>query len=302
MKQNDFLWGVDLGGTKTECAVLEKKTGNVSYRDRIPTEQEGGYRHVLNQIKKVTETAVRHTGLQPQKLGIGTPGAIDSGTGLLKNSNTVCLNEKPVKEDLQKILNLPVVISNDANCFALAESTLGVVKDLNIKPEVVFGIIMGTGVGGGIIVNGKAINGCHGIAGEWGHNYLDESGGKCYCGKTGCVETVISGPALQKYYTRLSGNIFTLPEIIERQKSDIYAKETISRLHKMFGKAVANVINIIDPAVIILGGGLGNISSLQTEGVKEITPHLFNPVLNTIIVRPKLGDSAGVFGAAMLVK
>lgn len=299
---NNLLWGIDLGGTKIECAVLEKQSNKVVCRERIPTEQEGGYQHILAQIEKFIKIVGDQIGDKPDKIGIGTPGAIDTHSGKLKNSNTLCLNNMPVKEDLQKLLDIPVAISNDANCFALAETEMGVVAELDIKAEVVFGIIMGTGVGGGIVVNGKTINGCHGIAGEWGHNYLDDSGGKCYCGKTGCVETVISGTALQKYYAKLSSKKLTLPEIVQIQKTDIHAKATIIRLHRMFGKAVANVINIIDPDVIILGGGVGNISSLQKDGVSEIGQHLFNPTLETIIVKPKLGDSAGVFGAAMLVK
>jgi len=299
---NNLLWGIDLGGTKIECAVLENETNKVLCRQRIPTEQQGGYQHILNQIGKVIQNVSKETGNKPAAIGIGTPGAIDSRSAKLKNSNTVCLNNMPIKDDLQNLLKLPVVISNDANCFALAESTIGIVADLEIEAQVVFGIIMGTGVGGGIVVNGKSINGRHGIAGEWGHNYLDDSGGPCYCGKSGCVEKVISGPALEKYYSKLSSKNLSMAEIVKNQKVDIHAKATVIRLHRMFGKAVANVINILDPDVVILGGGVGNIETLLSDGVKEITPHLFNPLLDTIMVRPKLGDSAGVFGAAMLVK
>jgi fructokinase len=298
----NLLWGIDLGGTKIECAVLEENTSKVLSRQRIATEQEGGYQHILNQIATLLRIVIKETGHKPSAIGIGTPGAIDSHSGRLKNSNTVALNEMPFRDDLQKLLKLPIQISNDANCFALAETLMGVVPQADPQARVVFGIIMGTGVGGGIVVNGKTINGRHGIAGEWGHNYLDESGGKCYCGKTGCVETVISGPALEKYYARLTGKTYKLPEIVKKQTSDVHAMATVNRLHRMFGKAVANVINILDPDVIVLGGGVGNIDSIATKGVKEIKPHLFNPVLETRVVKPKLGDSAGVFGAAMLVK
>jgi len=295
-------WGIDLGGTKIECAVLEDDTDKVHFRERIPTEQEGGYRHILDQINKLVQIAIKETGSKPEKIGLGAPGTIDYDSGKIKNSNTVCLNDMQLKGDLEKLIKVPLILSNDANCFALAETTMGIVKDLDIKANVVFGIIMGTGVGGGIVVHNKVIDGRHGIAGEWGHNYLDPSGGECYCGKKGCVETIISGPALEKYYNQLTGKNYPLPEIVKKQSSDVHAMATINRLHRMFGKAVANVINILDPDVIILGGGLGNITSLIDDGVKEILPHLFNPVLHTKIVKPKLGDSAGVFGAAMLAK
>lgn len=300
--QNNQLWGIDLGGTKIECAVLETDTNKVLCRQRIPTEQEGGYQHILHQINNLIRIVSKEIKHKPSMIGIGTPGAIDSRTGRLKNCNTVCLNGMPFRSDIQELLNVPVEISNDANCFALAETRMGVVKELDFTPEVVFGIIMGTGVGGGIVVHGKPINGRHGIGGEWGHNYLDESGGRCYCGKIGCVETIISGPALERHFENLSGKKILLPEIVKIQSSDIHAKATVIRLHRMFGKALANVINILDPDVVLLGGGVGNIDSLLTEGAKEIIPHLFNPVLDTIILKPKLGDSAGVFGAAMLVK
>lgn len=299
--EKSLLWGVDLGGTKIECVVLEAVSKKVLVRERVPTEQEKGYMHILDQIKHLVKTAAEILHSYPQKVGFGTPGALDPTTGLLKNSNTLCLNNKTLKDDLEKILGIQVVISNDANCFVLAETKMGIIQELNVNPHIVFGVIMGTGVGGGIVVNGKVLNGLHGITGEWGHNYLDESGGNCYCGKKGCVERVISGSALQDFYTRLSGKTLPLTEIVQRTEKDVYAQNTINRLHEMFGKAIANVINILDPDVIILGGGVGNVKSLLTIGRDHIIPYLFNPELNTKIVQPKLGDSAGVFGAAMLV-
>ena len=300
--QNNLLWGVDLGGTKIECAVIEAKSKKVVIRSRTSTQQKKGYDHILNQIKILIDQVGEEIDDRPQRLGLGTPGTIDSATNLLKNSNTVCMNNQPVKDDLQKIMGIPVITSNDANCFALAETKMGIVRDLDIEPQVVFGIIMGTGVGGGIVINGKVLNGLHGITGEWGHNYLDENAGTCYCGKKGCVEMVISGTALQKYYSELSGEKIPLKKIFQKVKQDDNARKTLDRLHEMFGKAVANVINILDPDVIVLGGGVGNVKSLLTEGREHIYPHLFNPVLNTKIVQPRLGDSAGVFGAAMLVE
>ena len=162
---------------------------------------------------------------------------------------------------------------------------------------------MGTGVGGGLVVNGKIINGRHGIGGEWGHNFLDESGGQCYCGKVGCVETVICGPFTEKYYKSLSGKEIKLQEIVElhRQGSDINATKTINRLTHFFGKAISVVIDIVDPDVVVIGGGLGNIDELYVDGVQSAKEYVFNNGLETVFLKPELGDSAGVFGAAMLV-
>lgn len=297
------IWGIDLGGTKIEGIVI----GNVENltvlkRMRLPTEHEQGYTHVLEQVQKLVETLIAEVEMKPEKIGIGTPGIIDPRTQTLKNSNTVCLNGMPFKKDLEEILGVPLATANDANCFALAEARMGAVKDVLPDAEVVWGIIMGTGVGSGVVVNGKVITGRHGIGGEWGHNFLDESGGRCYCGKVGCVETVIAGPALTKFYNSLTGQDLKLPEIVERFHGgeDPAAKKTMERLVHFFGKAVANVINIIDPDVIVLGGGLGNIDLLYSEGVEEVKKYIFNNRLETLFLKPKLGDSAGVFGAALL--
>ncbi len=297
------LWGIDLGGTKIEGVVLESATNpQIIKRLRIDTEANKGYEHILNRISflldQLSEGIVR-----PERLGIGTPGSLDPNTQTLKNSNTVCLNHQPFKHDLEAKLGIPVTIANDANCFALAETHMGAVAQHMPQAEVVFGVIMGTGVGGGIVVNGQVLNGRQGIAGEWGHNYLDSSGGECYCGKTGCVETVISGPSLQRYYQNLSGNELTLKEIMKNYATgnDPYAQATVQRLLHMFGKALSVVINILDPDVIILGGGVSNIELLYTEGVEEVKKNVFNTRLDTLFLKPKLGDSAGVFGAAMLV-
>lgn len=298
------IWGIDLGGTKIEGVILNTSDSGheVVLRKRLPTEQEFGYWHILNQIKKLVETLVTETGFKPTLIGIGTPGTLDPGTQTLKNSNTLCLNGQYFKRDLESVLELPIVMANDANCFALAEAKLGIVKDEVPDAKVVWGIIMGTGVGSGIVAHGKVIGGRHGIGGEWGHNFLDESGGKCYCGKTGCVEMVLSGPALARYYNSRTGLNLKLPEISRRADSgsDPVAKETMNRQIHFFGKAVANVINIIDPDAIVLGGGLGNIERLYSDGVAEVVQYLFNDKLETPFLRPKLGDSAGVFGAALL--
>ena len=303
MKQ---LWGIDLGGTKIEGVIIEKNGGEfrVIERRRVPTEKQKGYQHILSQIKLLIDQMSSETGLSPSAIGIGTPGTTEPSTGFLKNSNTTALNGMPFKADLQKVLGIKVEAANDANCFAIAESKLGVCKDVVPNAEVIFGIIMGTGVGGGLVVNGKVINGLQGIAGEWGHNFLDESGGQCYCGKIGCVETIISGPALERYYTSLSGVNHHLKDIMGLYNGgqDENAIKTIDRLIHFFGLGVSSLVNVLDPDAIVLGGGVGNIDLLYTKGVESVANKVFNHRLETLFLKPKLGDSAGVFGAALLVE
>lgn len=303
MSSKNNIWGVDLGGTKVEGVVLKsKQASDVICRMRIPTEAYKGYEHIIKQIKKLIDLMAAEVGHFPTTIGIGTPGSIDPHTQLLKNSNSTGLNGKPLKKDLEEALGIKVVMANDANCFALAESKIGIVQEVCPDAEVVFGVIMGTGVGGGIVVNGRLINGNQGIGGEWGHNFLDESGGECYCGKTGCVETIIAGPALEKFHYKTSREEFKLKEIVSRYKEgDRNAARTMDHMVHFFGLAISNIINILDPEVIVLGGGVGNIDLLYTDGVKEAARHTFNTRFDTKIVKPKLGDSAGVFGAAFLV-
>ncbi|MBL6449068.1 ROK family protein [Fulvivirga sp. 29W222] len=301
-KDNKKLWGIDLGGTKIEGVVINSPNiSEVLCRTRISTEADKGYKHILNRIKELIGLMSEEVKSTPEILGIGTPGNLDPQTYLLKNSNSTSLNGQPFKQDLEDLLGIEVKMANDANCFALAETRLGIVQDINSDAEVVFGVIMGTGVGGGLVVNGKVINGHQGIGGEWGHNFLDASGGKCYCGKSGCVETIIAGPALERYYQGLSGEHKKLKDIVIQQEGDKYAAATLERLAHFFGLGISNIINILDPDVIVLGGGVGNIDILYNRGVKEAEKYTFNTSLKTPIVRPKLGDSAGVFGAALLV-
>ena len=296
-----MLLGIDLGGTKIEGIVIESKENSKEViRHRVDTEEEKGYLQVLNNIKLLVEYIENKINHKFDKLGIGTPGPIDPETGLLKNSNSQCLYGKPIQKDLSETLDKIILIQNDANCFALAETLLGSVKDQYPNARNVFGIIMGTGVGGGVIINGKTVYGSQGIGGEWGHTIVTDSGDKCYCGKRGCVETVISGRALQTYYSNISGRKLKFEEIYALKDSDKYAKETFDRLIIHFGKGLSNVVNILDPEVIVLGGGLSNINELYSEGYKELKKYVFNPTFNTPIIRPKLGDSAGVYGAALL--
>lgn len=285
--------GIDLGGTKIEGILLDDSF-NVVERTRIPTQQEKGYKSIINSIVSlVKELKIKAS--DNVTIGVSAPGAISKKSGLIKNSNTQCLIGMPLKEDLKQALDQEIAIENDANCFALAEATLGAAKNHN----VVFGVIMGTGVGGGIVINGEIHKGRTYIAGEWGHHTLRINGNKCYCGKLGCVETYISGPALEKRWTELTGKTESLPSIIhnlDAEKGQQWKKEFLEN----FGIGLANVIDILDPDVIVLGGGISNISFLYDEGRDAVYDKVFSDLVETPILKNQLGDSAGVFGASLL--
>lgn len=300
---NKPIWGIDLGGTKIEGVILQQEQiSKPVVRTRIDTESSKGYGHIIAQIAKLVDMMKEQSGLKPEKIGFGTPGVLDPVLQTMKNCNSTALNGMPLKKDLESGLQVPVELANDANCFALAETRWGVVKEKSPHAQLVFGIIMGTGVGGGIVVNNRVWNGRHGIAGEWGHNFLDESGGACYCGKTGCVETVISGPATERFYEALTGEKISLREISKRyNENDRAAKQTIDRLCDFFGKAISVVVDILDPDVIIIGGGVGNVDALYASGVDALEKYIFNNRVDVPVLKPVLGDSAGVFGAAALV-
>lgn len=288
--------GIDLGGTKTEGIVIDGQ-GSIIARQRRNTPSDQGYDAILNNISELIADLENET-QSGASIGIGTPGALSAPTGLLKNSNTVCMNGKPLKADLEKILKRPVRLANDANCFALSEAIDGAGKDYN----VVFGVIMGTGVGGGIVFDRKVHEGPQGIAGEWGHNVLEADGSPCYCGRRGCVETFLSGPGLLRQYQKLGGDVaIDTQNIVTRAKaSDPLAEECMQHYLNYFGKALSVVVNILDPDVIVLGGGLSNIDRLYTEGVRALADYVFNEELLTPVVQNKHGDSAGVRGAAWL--
>ncbi|UXP32634.1 ROK family protein [Reichenbachiella agarivorans] len=303
---NGVLWGIDLGGTKIEGVILDTLNQNkILFRERVPTEASKGYTHVLNQVKHLFDSMVAHQGTPPTTLGIGTPGTLIPSTGLMKNSNAVALNGKPMRDDLSQLLDIQIEMANDANCFALAEAKLGVVKELYPEAKVVFGVILGTGVGGGLVVNGQVINGHHSIGGEWGHSLLPGfEGRQCFCGKTGDNESILSGPSLEWYYHQQTGVQKELKEIVAlaRSKSDHVAVQTLQRLTSGFAQAISVVINIIDPDVIVIGGGVGNIDELYSDGRAAINQHMFNHDFQAAMVKPALGDSAGVFGAAFLTE
>ncbi len=294
------FWGIDLGGTKIEGAVLPSLTQPQPIaRHRIDTEAASGYEHILERIEMLIGTLCQQTGASPSAIGVGHPGVIDPRTAAIKNSNTQCLNGRQLRIDLETRLGVSVLCANDANCFALAEAMLGAGRGA----RTVFGVIIGTGVGGGVVINGEALHGAQGIAGEWGHNVLIPFGPPCYCGKNGCVETIVSGPALEEYYRVRSGRRASLSEIVSAaDRGDEDAVRTIARLSYWFGRALGVVVNILDPDRIVLGGGLSNIDALYGGMLPELRRTIFNDRMESRIVKNELGDSAGVFGAAMLCR
>lgn len=301
------LWGIDLGGTKIEGAILAGDGPGAAgapapvCRLRVPTEADRGYEHILGQIVRLVQQLEAASGMRRAPIiGFGTPGTTEPSTGKLKNSNTVCLNGRALGDDLRAALGVEVRLANDANCFALAEATMGAAQGRS----VVVGLILGTGVGSGVVVDGRVLNGKHGIAGEWGHNPICGETTPCYCGRTGCVETAISGPALERFYAARRGEPVRLPEIVRRSVGgDVDALATLARLRDKFGEAIAAVLNILDPDAIVIGGGVGNIDVLYDESTRQsVLRSLFNPELKTEFLRPQLGDSAGVFGAACLAR
>ena len=282
--------GIDLGGTKIEGICIDQNN-SVIQRKRIPTNQQNGYSHIVDSIVSLVRDITKQ--IDDYSIGICTPGAISKKTGLIKNSNTQCLIGKPLREDLEKSLGRKIKMENDANCFAMAEAILG----SGVGYSMVFGVIMGTGVGGGIVIDGEIHHGRTNIAGEWGHHMLHRNGNQCYCGRSGCVETYISGPALEKRWTDITGRKEPLSEIIDNSELNLQWKQEFL---DNFGISLANVIDILDPDVIVLGGGLSNIDFLYSEGQKSVYRNVFSDIVDTPIIRNKLGDSAGVFGAALL--
>ena len=285
--------GIDLGGTKIEGILTDENYKTIT-RKRIPTNQEEGYNSILESIKNLILEFIQESN-DKVSIGVCTPGALSLNTGLIKNSNTQCLIGKDLQNDLKNILHYNISIENDANCFALAEAKLGAGKNSNL----VFGVIMGTGVGGGIIIDGKIHHGRTNVAGEWGHHCLHPEGNICYCGNKGCVETYISGPALEKKWSELTSQNQPLPEIIKSSDNPNFPNWKKSFLDD-FGSSLANVIDILDPDVIVLGGGVSNIDFLYNEGKNSIYEKVFSDIVDTPITKNELGDSAGVFGACML--
>lgn len=291
--------GIDLGGTKIEALLLDT-TGQALWRKRVTTPQ-GQYQATLESLQALVLEAEQVAG-QACSVGIGTPGAISPTTGLMKNSNSTVLNGKPFKVDLEQLLQRPLTMANDANCFALSEATDGAAAGAS----VVFGVIVGTGTGAGVVVNGNVLLGANAIAGEWGHNPLpwqtptELAGKPCYCGKQGCIETWLSGPSFEAQYTALSGEVLKAEQIVALAAQQAMAELVIQAYSRRLAKSLAHVINILDPDVIVLGGGLSNIQRLYTDVPKLWGEYVFSDHVSTRLVPPYYGDASGVRGAAWL--
>lgn len=292
--------GVDLGGTKIELIVLDE-AGGERLRRRVATPQ-GQYRETLEAVQGLVCGVERELGIRGS-VGIGTPGSLSRATGLLKNSNSTCLNGKPLQGDLESLLQRPLRIANDADCFALSEATDGAAAGASS----VFGVILGTGVGGGIVAGGKLLSGPNGIAGEWGHNPLpwpkdsERPGPACYCGHTGCIETFVSGPGLAADHARRTGHRLEAHDIVRAAEAgDDDCAESLAVYCERLARGLAHVVNLLDPEVIVLGGGLSNCDSLYRTLPALMARYVFSDRLDTRIVSPRFGDSSGVRGAAWL--
>jgi len=294
-------FGIDLGGTKIEAAVLDGG-GRILLRRRVATPKDS-YRATLDAIAGLLGAVESEAGVRAAAVGIGTPGSLSPLTGLMRNANSTCLNGHPLDRDLAEALGRPVRVANDANCFALAEAVAGAAQGAG----TVFGVILGTGVGGGVVVGGRPLLGRNLIAGEWGHNPLpaplpeELPGPPCYCGRPGCVESWCSGPGLAADHLTRTGRRLAAPEIAAAALAgDRAAAETLARHRDRLARALAAVVNILDPDVIVLGGGLSNLAGLARDLPAAMLPHVFSDGFETPIRRHALGDSAGVIGAAWL--
>ena len=297
--------GIDLGGTKIELLMLGAG-GEPLWRERVATPQ-GDYAATLATIVALVERAERETGLAAPRIGVGTPGSAGAG-GLIRNANSTCLNGRPLQRDLEARLARPVRLANDANCLALSEATDGAAAGA----AVVFAVILGTGVGGGLVVNGALLAGANGLAGEWGHNPLPwadagelEVAPRCYCGQRGCIETWLSGPALAQDHARHGGGPASAEQIAQRAaQGDAACAASLQRHASRLARGLAMVINLVDPDVIVLGGGLSRIDSLYAQVPALWTQHVFSagaePALLTRLVPSLHGDASGVRGAAWL--
>jgi fructokinase len=297
--------GIDLGGTKTEIIVLDGD-GNERLRRREPT-PSGDYDAILDLVTRLVHDAENACDVVQgaARVGIGTPGSLSRATGLLRGSNSVCMNGKPVKRDLESRLGRGIALANDANCFALSEAVDGAGQGA----QVVFGVILGTGVGGGFVIDGRVLDGPNGIAGEWGHNRLpwprddERPGAPCFCGRSGCIETFLAGPGLLRDHREHAGIATTTQQIVEGSVAgDATCDATLARYEERLARALAHVINIVDPDVIVLGGGLSNIERWYQSVPGLWKPWVFSDRVDTRLVRNVHGDSSGVRGAAWLTE
>jgi len=291
--------GIDLGGTKIEAIALDRE-GRERFRQRVPSPR-GDYPGTIEAVAGLVAAAEAVVG--PSSVGLGIPGAISPATGLIKNANSTWLNGRPLAEDLAARLERPVRLANDANCFALSEASDGAAAGA----QVVFGVIIGTGTGGGVAVHGRIVVGANAIGGEWGHNPMpwpepDEwPGPDCYCGRTGCIETFLSGPGLAADHGRVTGERCDPASLVRRAGTgEPAALATLDRYERRLARGLASIINVLDPDVIVLGGGLSNIPSLYERVPRLWQPYVFSDHVATRLVRAVHGDSSGVRGAAWL--
>ncbi len=292
--------GVDLGGTKIEAVALEP-SGVEAFRRRVATPR-GDYDATVSAIVSLVADAERTTGSRGT-VGVGIPGTESPANGLVRNANSICLNGRALRADIEAALGREVRLANDANCFALSEATDGA----GAGARVVFGVIVGTGTGGGVVVDGRILIGPHGVAGEWGHNPLpwmtaDEfPGPPCFCGKRGCVETFLSGPGVSRDHAAATGDVLDASEISRRATGgDLAARATLARHADRMARALAGVIHLLDPDVIVLGGGVSNLAHLYDEVPRLWTRHVLADRVVTRLVAARHGDSSGVRGAAWL--
>jgi fructokinase len=291
--------GIDLGGTKIEVIALDP-SGTEMFRTRVETPRD--YAGTVEAIRTLVAMADRHTG-ERGTVGIGIPGAISPITGLVKNANSTWLIGHRLGRDLEAVLERPVRLMNDANCFALSEAVDGAGRDA----KIVFGVILGTGVGGGIAVDRQVLDGAQKICGEWGHNPLprpgdaERPGPPCYCGRRGCIETFLSGPGMRRDHEAVTGAALSTHEIVARAGAgDQGARATLDRYVDRLGRALGTVINILDPDVVVLGGGMSRLPDLSVRAQAAIRPHVFTDEVTTRILPARHGDSSGVRGAAWL--
>jgi fructokinase len=303
MERDSIRIGIDLGGTKIEAIALGGD-GRELLRERVATPQ-GDYRGTVAAVAALVEAVERQVSRDGgvvgtlASVGIGIPGAESHSSGLIKNANSTCLIGRPLRQDLQALLQREVRIANDANCFALSEAVDGAGAGAN----VVFGVILGTGVGGGIVINGKVLTGANAIAGEWGHNPMpgEQHHAICYCGRRGCIELYLSGPGLAEDHRSATGK--ELPAVAIAQAAtagDVAGEITLQRYEARLARALAQVINILDPDVIVLGGGLSNMDRLYANVPRLWGEHVFSDQVATRLLKHHHGDSSGVRGAAWL--
>lgn len=289
--------GIDLGGTKIELIALDA-TGQTMTRTRVPTPQQD-YPATLRAVADLVRAAETTLG-RKGSVGVGMPGAVSALTGRIKNANSTCLNGQDLQGDLSALLARPVRLANDANCFALSEATDGAGRGA----PVVFGVILGTGVGGGIVVHGTLIEGVNRISGEWGHNPMAGEAGElppCYCGRAGCVETFLSGPGMAQDHARHGGTLLSAYDIAHAaHQGDPAARAALARYTTRLARALAGVINVLDPDVIVLGGGLSGMDALYDTLPTALRAHVFSDELRTRVCKNLHGDSSGVRGAAWL--